>query len=100
MLPLGVAGLVCLLEKLLVKFNMGNVGESGSLVDDPNDWPLYELTMLFILLSSMIELPSDPILGTFGGGGRAGMSFLEREVERRSGDPVEMALGSSTDTSS
>jgi hypothetical protein len=99
-LPLGVAGLVCLLEKLLVKFNMGSVGESGSLVDDPNDWPLYELTMLFILLSSMMELPSDPTLGTFGGGGRVSMSFLEREVGRRSGDPVDMALGSSTGNSS
>jgi hypothetical protein len=79
---------------------MGSVGESGSLVDDPNELALYELTILFILLSSMMELPSDPILATVGGGGRVGMSFLEREVERRSGDPVEMALGSSTGSSS
>lgn len=47
-----------------------------------------------------MELPRDPILGTVGGGGRVDMSFLEREVERRSGEPVEMALGSSAGSSS
>jgi hypothetical protein len=99
-LPLGVEGFILLREKLLVKFNIGSVGESGSAVDDPKELALYELIILFILLSSIMELLSDPILGTAGGGGRVGMSFLDREFARRSGDPVDMAPGSSTGTSS
>jgi hypothetical protein len=55
--------------------------------------------MLFILLSSMIEFPRDPMLGTVGGA-RFGISFFEREMERRRGDPVEIALGESTGGSS
>lgn len=40
MLALGVTGLIVLREKLLVKFNIGSVGESGSLTEDPNELPL------------------------------------------------------------
>jgi hypothetical protein len=46
-----------------------------------------------------MEFPRDPKLA-IAGGVRCGISFLERESERRSGDPVEIALGSSTGSSS
>ena len=107
MLNLGVTGFTRDREKLLVRFKVGSVGESGSLMDDANELALYELTTLFILLSSMIEFPRevprefprDPMLAT-AGAGTFGTSFLERDRVRRSGDPVEIALGSSTGSSS
>lgn len=63
---------------------------------------LYELTMLFILRSSATEFPTDPTLAVEsegGGGGREG-DFSDRTVERRLGDPVDTAEGSSGVTSS
>jgi hypothetical protein len=36
-LVLGVAGFAPLREKLLVRFNIGSVGESGSLTDDARE---------------------------------------------------------------